>query len=74
MKLITKERDDDMKRVLIIEDELILKLLTSNLEQKAMRSTFNGWSRGFRYGFREFIRYDLLDLMPPNRDGMDICR
>src|SRR5699024_8635151 len=73
---VPKERDDDMKRVLIIEDELsILKLLTYNLEQEGYEidSSMDG-QEGLDMALENSYDMILLDLMLPNRDGMDICR
>src|SRR5699024_2712331 len=65
-----------MKRVLIIEDELsILKLLTYNLEQEGYEidSSMDG-QEGLDMALENSYDMILLDLMLPNRDGMDICR
>ena len=65
-----------MKKILIIEDELsILKLLSYNLEREGYKvdSSMDG-----QEGLDKVLenKYDmiLLDLMLPNKDGMEICR
>lgn len=76
MNIRLKERDVDMKKVLIIEDEQsILKLLTYNLEQEgyAVESSMNG-QEGLDMALENTYDMILLDLMLPNKDGMDICR
>ena len=65
-----------MKKVLIIEDEFsILKLLTYNLEQEGYEvdSSMDG-QEGLDMALENIYDMILLDLMLPNRDGMDICR
>jgi len=65
-----------MKKVLIIEDEQsILKLLTYNLEQEnyAVESAMDG-QEGRDMAFENDYDMILLDLMLPNKDGMEICR
>lgn len=65
-----------MKRVLIIEDEQsILKLLTYNLEQEGyvVESSMDG-QEGSDMAFENDYDLILLDLMLPNKDGMEICR
>lgn len=65
-----------MKKVLIIEDEQsILKLLSYNLEQEGyqVESSMDG-QEGLDMALENTYDLVLLDLMLPNRDGMDICR
>src|SRR5690625_2213780 len=65
-----------MKKVLIIEDEQsILKLLTYNLEQEgyAVESSMDG-QEGLEMALKNTYDMILLDLMLPNKNGMDICR
>ena len=65
-----------MKKILIIEDELsILKLLTYNLEQEGyeVESAMEG-DEGLKMALSHSYDMVLLDLMLPNKDGMQICR
>lgn len=65
-----------MKKVLVIEDELsILKLLTYNLEQEGfeVESSMDG-EEGLHMALNNPYHMILLDLMLPNKDGMEICR
>ena len=65
-----------MKKVLVIEDELsILKLLTYNLEQEGyeVESSMDG-EEGLQMALNNPYHMILLDLMLPNKDGMEICR
>lgn len=65
-----------MKKVLVIEDELsILKLLTYNLEQEGyeVESSLDG-EAGLQMALNNPYHMILLDLMLPNKDGMEICR
>lgn len=65
-----------MKKVLIIEDEQsILKLLSYNLEQEgyAVEATMDG-QEGLDLALKNSYDMILLDLMLPNKDGMEICR
>lgn len=65
-----------MKKILIIEDELsILKLLTYNLEQEGyeVESAMEG-EAGLEMALNTHYDMILLDLMLPNKDGMEICR
>jgi len=71
-----KERDDNMKKILIIEDEQsILKLLSYNLEQEGYDVEFSmDGQEGLDMALENTYDMILLDLMLPSRDGMDICR
>lgn len=65
-----------MKKILIVEDELsILKLLTYNLEQEGynVESAMDG-EEGLEMALQNEYDMILLDLMLPNKDGMEICR
>lgn len=65
-----------MKKILIVEDELsILKLLTYNLEQEGYKveSAMEG-NEGLEMALSNEYDMVLLDLMLPNKDGMEICR
>lgn len=65
-----------MKKILIIEDEQsILKLLTYNLEQEGyeVESSMDG-QEGLELALENTYDMILLDLMLPNKDGMEICR
>lgn len=65
-----------MKKILVIEDELsILKLLTYNLEQEGyeVESAMDG-EIGLEMALTNDYHMILLDLMLPNKDGMEICR
>ncbi len=65
-----------MKKILIIEDELsILKLLTYNLKQEGyeVESAMEG-EAGLEMALNTHYDMILLDLMLPNKDGMEICR
>lgn len=65
-----------MKKILIVEDELsILKLLTYNLEQEGyeVESAMEG-DKGLEMALHNSYDMVLLDLMLPNKDGMEICR
>ena len=65
-----------MKKVLIIEDEQsILKLLSYNLEQEGynVQVTMDG-QEGFSLALEDEYDMILLDLMLPNKDGIEICR
>lgn len=65
-----------MKKVLIIEDEQsILKLLSYNLEQEGynVEVTMDG-QEGFELALENGYDMILLDLMLPNKDGVEICR
>lgn len=69
-------RDEQMKKVLLIEDELsILKLLTYNLEQEgyAVDSSMDG-NEGLQKALNQSYDIILLDLMLPGMDGVDVCR
>src|SRR5699024_9055542 len=71
-----KERDDNMKKILIIEDEQsILKLLSYNLEQEGYDVEFSmDGQEGLDMALENTYDMILLDLMLPSRDGMDICQ
>lgn len=74
--LFSKERMLNMKKILIVEDELsILKLLTYNLEQEGyeVESAMEG-DKGLEMALSNSYDMILLDLMLPNNDGMEICR
>lgn len=65
-----------MKKVLIIEDEQsILKLLSYNLEQEGyiVEYAMDG-QEGLNMALENVYDIILLDLMLPNKNGMDICR
>ena len=65
-----------MKKILIIEDELsILKLLSYNLEREGYKvdSSMDG-QEGLDMALENKYDMILLDLMLPNKDGMEICR
>lgn len=65
-----------MKKVLIIEDEQsILKLLSYNLEQEGynVEVTMDG-QEGCELALENGYDMILLDLMLPNKDGLEICR
>lgn len=65
-----------MKKILIIEDELsILKLLSYNLEREGYKveSSMDG-QEGLDKALENKYDMILLDLMLPNKDGMEICR
>lgn len=73
---IFRERILKMKKILIVEDELsILKLLTYNLEQEGynVESAMDG-EEGLEMALQNEYDMILLDLMLPNKDGMEICR
>ena len=65
-----------MKKVLIVEDEQsILKLLSYNLEREGyeVEPSMDG-EEGLNMALNNSYDMILLDLMLPNRNGMDICR
>ena len=65
-----KERDDNMKKILIIEDEQsILKLLSYNLEQEGYDVEFSmDGQEGLDMALENTYDMILLDLMLPSRD------
>jgi len=65
-----------MKKILIIEDDAaILKGLTESLtaENYSVISSSDG-EEGYRKALKEKIDMIILDLMLPNKNGIDICR
>lgn len=65
-----------MKKILIIEDEQsILKLLSYNIEREGyeVESSMDG-QEGLDMALTNNYDMILLDLMLPNKDGMEICR
>lgn len=65
-----------MKKILIIEDEQsILKLLSYNIEREGyeVESSMDG-QEGLDMALANTYDMILLDLMLPNKDGMEICR
>lgn len=65
-----------MKKILIIEDEQsILKLLSYNIEREGyeVESSMDG-QEGLDMALTNNYDVILLDLMLPNKDGMEICR
>lgn len=65
-----------MKKVLIIEDEQsILKLLSYNLEQEGYNvEVMMDGQEGLELALENEYDMILLDLMLPNKDGIEICR
>ncbi|RYG74886.1 response regulator transcription factor [Lentibacillus lipolyticus] len=64
------------KRILIVDDEMsIVTLLTFNLEQAgfATDAAYDG-TEAIEKAEKESYDLIILDLMLPERDGMDVCR
>ena len=65
-----------MKRILIVEDDpAILKGLVSSLEEGHCEVlTATDGAKGLQMGKRENIDLIILDIMLPEKDGMEVCR
>jgi DNA-binding response OmpR family regulator len=65
-----------MKRILIVEDDpAILKGLVSSLEEDHYEVlTATDGAKGLQMGKRENIDLIILDIMLPEKDGMEVCR